>query len=59
VEFNKYDIPYLQGEIMTDTNRDVFEAVQNYQFELAMAIEKRRSEMKRQSQQRLDDKASQ
>jgi hypothetical protein len=53
VEFNKYNIPYMQGENKSFDNFDVFKALEDYQYQLALSIDKHQQDSRLLRQQRL------
>jgi hypothetical protein len=53
VEFNKFDIPYMQGETKSFGSINVFKALEEYQCQLALSIDKRQQESRLLRQQRL------
>jgi hypothetical protein len=58
VEFNKYNIPYMQGETKSFGNINVFKALEEYQYQLALSIDKHQQESRLLRQQRLQQTKS-
>jgi hypothetical protein len=58
VEFKKYNIPYMQGETKSFGNINVFKALEEYQYQLALSIDRHQQESRLLRQQRLQQAKS-
>jgi hypothetical protein len=58
VEFNKYNIPYMQGENKSIGNLAIFKALEDYQYQLALSIDKHQQDTRMLRQQQLKQKQS-